>query len=88
MNKLEEAAEKDTAMYSNANDAISGETRAEIARIGGCIRALVEGGVKVEEETVRRAYEASLELDEMEGENSYLGGERGRSIVEGVLAGR
>lgn len=85
LNRLEETASG--AMYSNQNDAISTETRKEIARLAGCIRVLAEGSVKVEEDTVRRAYEASLELDEMEGEVSYLGGERGRSIVDMVLGG-
>ncbi|KAI7096303.1 hypothetical protein KC352_g28218, partial [Hortaea werneckii] len=49
--------------------------------------ALMEGGVKVDEETVRRAYEAALELDETEGESEYLAGERAGMIVETVLAG-
>lgn len=85
INRLEEVAT--TSLYSSQNDEIGVETRREISRIGGCIRALVEGGVKVEEETVRRAYEASVDLDEQEGEQEYIGGARGRSIVELVLAG-
>ncbi|KAK5112536.1 hypothetical protein LTR85_011228 [Meristemomyces frigidus] len=85
VNRLEEVA--NASMYSSQNDDISGETRREIARVAGCIRALMEGGVKVDEETVRRAYEAGLEMDEREGEAEYLGGERGRGIVERVLAG-
>ena len=85
LNRLEETAS--TGMYSSQNDEIAVETRREVARIAGCIRALVEGGVKVEEETVRRAYEAALDLDVQEGEAEYLGGERGRAIVEMVLGG-
>jgi len=85
MNRLEETAS--TSMYSSQNDDIGGETRREISRVAGCIRALMEGGVKVDEETVRRAYDAGLEMDEQEGESEYLGGEKGRSIVEMVLAG-
>jgi exosome complex component RRP4 len=85
INRLEEAAS--TSMYSSQNDDISAETRREISRIAGCIRALMQGGVKVDEETVRRAYEASLELDDQEGVAEYLGGERGTAIVEMVLAG-
>jgi exosome complex component RRP4 len=87
INRLEEAAAADTTMYSSQNDEITAGTRGEISRVAGCVRALVEGGVKVEEETVKRAYEANLEMDEMEGEISYLGGERGRSIVGMVLGG-
>ena len=85
INNLEASAS--TSMYSSQNDEIEPSTRKEIARIAGCIRALVEGGVKVDEETVRRAYDAALELDDMEGEAEYLGGERGRSIVDAVLQG-
>ena len=83
INRLEETAS--AKMYSSQNDDISLETRREISRIAGCIRALVDGGVKVEEERIRRAYDANLELDETEGETEYLGGERGKSIVEIVL---
>lgn len=86
INRLEESA--NIGMYSSQNDEISPDTRREIARVGGCIRALVEGSVRVEEETVRRAYEASIELDELEGETQYLGGERGRLIVDMVGTGR
>ena len=85
LNRLEESAS--FSMYSSQNDSIAAETRREIAKVAGFIRALVEGGVKVEEETVRRAYEASLELDEMEGEQEFIDGERGREIV-GVVLGR
>ena len=85
INRLEEAA--NVGMYASQNDEISPATRREITRVAGCIRALVEGRVKVEEETVRRAYEASVELDELEAEVEYVGGERGRAIVDMVLAG-
>ena len=85
INRLEETVS--SAMYSSQNDEVGMETRKEIRRAGGCIRALVEGGVKVDEETVRRAYEAVLEMEELEGESEYLGGERGKGIVEMVLAG-
>jgi exosome complex component RRP4 len=84
-NRLEETAS--IGMYSSQNDAIAPETRREIARIRGCLLALVESSVKVDEETVRRAYECSLELDEMEGEMQYLGGPRGRMIADMVIAG-
>lgn len=85
LNRLEEVAT--TSMYSSQNDEIATDTRQEIAKIAGCIRALIESGVKVEEDTVRRAYDAALELDEEDGAESYIGGDRGRSIAERVLAG-
>lgn len=87
INRLEETA--NSAMYSSQNDTIELGTRREIARISGCIRALVEGKVKVVEETVRRAYEVCLELEELEGtedgEASYLGGVRGQQIADAVM---
>ena len=76
-----------TTMYSSQNDDISSDTRKEIARVAGCIRALAENGVKVDEDMVRRAYDASLDLEQDEGEEGagFLGGERGRLIVDMAL---
>ncbi|KAF2675282.1 hypothetical protein BT63DRAFT_431133 [Microthyrium microscopicum] len=78
LNKLEEVAS--TEMYSSQNDDISVETRREIARVAGCIRALIEAGKRVDEELIVKAYDASLELDEEEmgmgGE--YLGGDKAK----------
>ncbi|EMC92542.1 hypothetical protein BAUCODRAFT_78185 [Baudoinia panamericana UAMH 10762] len=85
INRLEETAS--TSMYSSQNDVVEAETRQEIATIASCIRALIEGGVKVEEETVRRAYDACLELNSQDDSTAYLGGERGKTIVQLVLAG-
>ena len=70
-------------VYSSQNDDISPSTRTEIARVAECIRALVEAGVKVDEEMVVKAYEAALEL---EGEDEidqgvWLGGERAQRVV-------
>ena len=91
INRLEETVSN--SIYSSQNDEIGPKTRREIARIAGCIRALVEAGVRVDEEMVMRAYDASLEVDmegaagkDGEGED-YLGGERGRRVVEMAMAG-
>ena len=94
--RLEESVS--SSIYSSQNDEIAPETRREIARLGGCVMALVEGGVRVDEEMVMRAYDASLEIDaeemdrdrEGEGEGEgrdYLGGEKGRRVVEMALTG-
>ncbi|KAK5277324.1 Exosome complex component rrp4, partial [Cryomyces antarcticus] len=74
-----------SSIYSSQNDEIGTETRREIARIGGCIGALVDNGVRVDEDMVMRAYEASLDVEAEAGaggSDEYLGGERGRRVVE------
>ncbi|KAI9882359.1 MAG: hypothetical protein M1823_005892 [Watsoniomyces obsoletus] len=80
------------SIYSSQNGVIDPSTRREMARITGCITALVEHGVRVDEDMVMRAYDASLEMSfegnqEAGGEegSDYLGGERGRRLVELAL---
>jgi exosome complex component RRP4 len=85
--RLEDAVSKE--MYSSQNDDIASETRREIARVAGCIRALVEAGKRVDEEIVVKAYETCLEMDEddMDPGPAYLGGEKGKILVEAVFGG-
>ncbi len=89
--RLEESVS--SAIYSSQNDAVAAATRREIARLAGCIGALVDNGVRVDEDMVVRAYEAALELsfetaDDNDGGGGkqggadYLGGERGRRVAE------
>lgn len=85
VNSLEQKTSE--AVYSSQNDEIPAATRRDIVRVAGVVRVLVEGGVKVDEENVRRAYEASLELDDEEGVMEFLNGERGGRICEMVLSG-
>lgn len=84
-----------TAIYSSRNDFIAPATRREIARLVGCVRALVRSGVRVDEEMVMRTYEAALDVaedddndgdDDDEGQatgngRDYLGGARGTRVV-------
>ena len=86
-----------SAIYSSQNDQISPATRREIARLTGCIRVLVEGGVKVDEEMVMRAYDASLEVelemvdDAMEVEEAVEGSavrREGKDYLGGEKASR
>lgn len=87
LNRLEESAS--LGMYSSQNDDMSRDTRREIARVGECIRALVAGNVKVDEDTVRRAYDVSLDLEAETAEDGvdYLaGGDKGRMIVDMLYA--
>lgn len=92
--RLEETVS--SSIYSSRNDDIAPSTRREIARLAGCIRALVEAGVRVDEDMVMRTYAASLDLlDEMGAEDGdggvenrdYLGGERGQRVVAAALEG-
>lgn len=85
--RLEESVSRE--IYSSQNVEIGEMTRREVARVAGCIGALVEAGVRVDEEMVVRAYEASLEGEggEEGDEGEYLGGEGGRRVVESVLGG-
>lgn len=82
-----------SSIYSSRNEYIAPETRREIARLAGCVRALVEAGVRVDEEMVMRVYDAGLDMADHDGEiesdhdddvesKDYLGGSRGRRIVD------
>lgn len=88
--RIEESVSKE--IYSSQNDEIAAQTRREIARVAGCVTALVEAGVRVDEEMVVRAYEASVDVAaedgmEMSGTSEFLGGERGKRVAEMALAG-
>lgn len=61
ISNLDEAVS--SSIYSSQNDEITMPTRREIARLAGCIKMLAQEGVKVDEETVMKAYEASLDAD-------------------------
>lgn len=91
------------SIYSSQNDEIEAPTRREIARIAACVRVLVEGGVRVDEETVNAAYDASVDeaLDIPEGDmdvdgdgvttdegRDYIGGEKASRILAVVLTPR
>jgi exosome complex component RRP4 len=85
INRLEQSTTE--AVYTSQNDEITQDMRREIARLAGCVRVLMEGGVKVEEDTIKRAYDAALDLDDTEGMVDFLGGDRGSQICEVVLGG-
>ncbi|KAJ5198358.1 Exosome complex component rrp4 [Penicillium cinerascens] len=88
-----------SSIYSSQNDDIAPQTRREIARLAQCIRVLVQGGVRVDEETVMGAYEASLQVDLEVGDDEddeeelrqegreYLEGAKARRILEVVIRG-
>lgn len=97
LNRIEEVVGKE--MYSSQNIPISRATRREIARVSGVVTALSEAGVRVEEETVTKCYEAALELEldrdyemavqtESSGADDFLclSGDRGRRVVETAMS--
>jgi exosome complex component RRP4 len=86
INRLEESVSKE--IYSSQNDEISAETRREIARVSGCIRALIEAGKRVDEDMIVKAYDVALEIDEEEMEmgGGYLTGDKARRVVEAALS--
>ncbi|KAL4783928.1 IEC3 subunit of the Ino80 complex, chromatin re-modelling-domain-containing protein [Aspergillus varians] len=79
------------SVYSSQNDEISPATRREIARLAQCIRVLIQGGLRVDEETVTAAYDASLQVDLEQDDEDYDedGRQReGREYLEGSQAKR
>ncbi|KAJ6117627.1 Exosome complex component rrp4 [Penicillium capsulatum] len=86
-----------SSIYSSQNDDIPPQTRREIARLAQCIQVLVQAGVRVDEETVMSAYEASLQVDLEVGDDDdderhegreYLEGSKAQDILELVVQGR
>lgn len=77
-----------SSIYSSQNDEIPPQTRREIARLAQCIRVLVHGGIRVDEETVMRAYDASLQVDLEVGDEDDEDERRreGREYLEGDKA--
>ncbi|KAL4816011.1 IEC3 subunit of the Ino80 complex, chromatin re-modelling-domain-containing protein [Aspergillus spinulosporus] len=78
------------SVYSSQNDEISPATRREIARLTQCIRVLIQGGLRVDEETVTAAYDASLQVDLEQGDDCDEDGRQreGREYLEGTQAKR
>lgn len=71
-------------MYSSQNDRIEVETMREIARIRGVVTALVENGLRVDEDMVMKGYAEACEIALHSGdgpEDVYLGGERGEQLA-------
>jgi exosome complex component RRP4 len=87
------------SVYSSQNDAVSAGTMREIARVRSVVVALAEGGLRVDEDSVMKAYRLAVEevRDEAlhlgraddgaaggEGQD-YLGGERGRRLLAAMV---
>lgn len=77
-------------VYSSQNDAVAPATVREIARVRAVVEALVENGLRVDEDTVTRGYQEAVEMARGDGDGDdtlYLGGERGRRLAA-ALTGR
>ncbi|KAJ6440407.1 exoribonuclease [Purpureocillium lavendulum] len=86
INRMEEAVS--SKVYSSQNDDIDVATMREIARFRSVILALVEHGLRVDEDTVTRAYHEAVEIGrESADDDLYLGGDRGRRLAA-VIANR
>ncbi|KAJ5110782.1 Exosome complex component rrp4 [Penicillium argentinense] len=79
-----------SSIYSSQNDEIPPQTRREIARLAQCIRVLVQGGQRVDEDTLMATYEASGQVDLEVGDDDYDedGAHEGRGYLEGAKARR
>ncbi|KAL3960849.1 hypothetical protein ACCO45_005966 [Purpureocillium lilacinum] len=86
INRMEETVS--SKVYSSQNDDIDVATMREIARFRSVILALVENGLRVDEDTVTRAYHEAVEIGrESADDDLYLGGERGKRLAA-IIASR
>ncbi|OLN82213.1 Exosome complex component rrp4 [Colletotrichum chlorophyti] len=83
LNRMEESVSAN--VYSSQNDKIDTETMREIARIRSVILALVENGLRVDEDLVVRGYKEAVDMGlESVEDDIYLGGERGKRLAEAL----
>ncbi|KAG5920843.1 hypothetical protein E4U42_006054 [Claviceps africana] len=86
VNKMEESVS--SKVYSSQNDWIDVATMREIARCRSVVLALVESGLRVDEDMVTMGYQEAVEMGrESRDDDLYLGGEKGKRLAA-VLAGR
>lgn len=80
INRMEESVS--SKVYSSQNDTLEVSAMREIARLRSVVLALVENGLKVDENMVTRGYNEAVEMGrETADDDLYLGGERGKRLV-------
>lgn len=80
VNRMEESVS--SKVYSSQNDTIDVATMREIARLRSVILALVENGLRVDEDMVTRAYNEAVEIGrESTDDDLYLGGDKGKRLA-------
>ena len=87
ISNLDDALGKET--YSSQNDEIGEDTRREIAWVAECIRVMTEGGIRVDEEAVVKAYNVVVDWNNSrmdDGEN-LLPIEVKKRIIDAVVDG-
>ncbi|CAM1500904.1 Fc.00g100660.m01.CDS01 [Cosmosporella sp. VM-42] len=83
INKMEESVS--SKVYSSQNDHLNVATMREIARIRSIILALVENGLRVDEDMVTKGYAEAVELARESAEDDlYLGGEKGKRLASAL----
>ncbi|KAG6000608.1 hypothetical protein E4U21_005281 [Claviceps maximensis] len=86
VNKMDESA--NSKVYSSQNDYIDVATMREIARCRSVILALVENGLRVDEDMVTMGYQEAVEMGkESRDDDLYLGDDKGKRLAA-ILAGR
>lgn len=84
LNRMEESVSAN--VYSSQNDAIEPQTMRELARIRSVVMALVQFGLKVDEEMVTNGYRVAVEIGhETADDDIYLGGEKGRRLAAALI---
>lgn len=76
------------AVYSSQNDYIEVEIMREITRVRGVITALVENGLRVDEDMIIKGYQEAVEMARLSDsgeEDVYLGGERGQQLAAALV---
>ncbi|KAF3349107.1 putative transcriptional regulatory protein [Verticillium dahliae VDG2] len=85
LNRMEDTVSAN--VYSSQNDRIDTETMREISRIRSVIMALVENGLRVDEDTVSTGYQIAVDMGHESAEDDiYLGGERGQRLAAAMIA--
>ncbi|KAM0601540.1 hypothetical protein ACHAP1_008578 [Verticillium nonalfalfae] len=85
LNRMEDTVSAN--VYSSQNDRIDTETMREISHIRSVIMALVENGLRVDEETVSTGYQIAVDMGHESAEDDiYLGGERGQRLAAAMIA--
>ncbi|KPI34953.1 Exosome complex component rrp4 [Cyphellophora attinorum] len=80
ISNLDDAVGKE--IYSSQNDEINVDTRNAFARVSQCVKIMTEGGIRVDEEAVIKAYEIVVDWVDSGGEGTIPADLRKRILAE------